>query len=359
MSPPAPPFSCTYSPQVPELLYQLKCTIAVSTFQAGKVIFISAKDESSLIQLPRTFDRPMGMTQRGLNLALATKDEVIVFKNEISLAKNYPKHPDTYDALYMPRKKYFTGPLDLHDISWCGNDFVAVNTAFSCIIKIDDQFSFTPVWNPSFISDIKPEDRCHLNGLVVQNDKLKFATAFNSGNTNQSWKENILSSGVLMDIPSNTIIASGLGMPHSPRVYEKKLFLLLSATGEIVEVEASSGKTSVVNKLKGFVRGMAYHNGYVFVGLSKLRKNSSTFSKLPVAEFADRAGIVILHLATGAIVGEIIYQNSVDEIYDCHVLAEMIRPNIVNTDKPEHKQGITTPQSSWWALEKGETNISN
>ena len=32
------PFSCQFSPQVPELLLKLNCTIAISTYQAGKIV---------------------------------------------------------------------------------------------------------------------------------------------------------------------------------------------------------------------------------------------------------------------------------------------------------------------------------
>lgn len=49
------PFSCQYSAQIPELLSRLGCTIAISTYQAGKLIFLSAKDENSLVQLQGPF----------------------------------------------------------------------------------------------------------------------------------------------------------------------------------------------------------------------------------------------------------------------------------------------------------------
>ncbi len=51
MQQPLPPFSLSGSPNVPELLTQLRCTLAVSTCQAGKVIFIRARDEKNLMQL--------------------------------------------------------------------------------------------------------------------------------------------------------------------------------------------------------------------------------------------------------------------------------------------------------------------
>lgn len=164
------PFSCQYSPQVPELLLQLNCSIAISTYQAGKIVFISPKDEHSLVQLPRTFAKPMGIAEHVENdqLAIACKDEIVVFANSSQLAKHYPKFPDRYDALYMPRLSYHTGPLDLHDLFF--NDtgqLMAVNTLFSCMVTIDDQFNFTPFWKPPFIDKLVSEDRCHLNGMAL------------------------------------------------------------------------------------------------------------------------------------------------------------------------------------------------
>ena len=43
--------------------------------------------------------------------------------------------------------------------------------------------------------------------------KRKYATAFNNGNTRQSWRDRITTSGILMDIESNEIVAEGLPMP--------------------------------------------------------------------------------------------------------------------------------------------------
>ena len=99
---PAAPFTCTYSPNLPELLQQLGCTLALSTFQAGKVIFLSAVDEHRLIQLPRSFRRPMGLATDQHRLAIATQEEVLVLANDARMAPNYPPKPKTYDGLYLP-----------------------------------------------------------------------------------------------------------------------------------------------------------------------------------------------------------------------------------------------------------------
>lgn len=349
---PLSPFSCTYSSHVPEILFKLNCSIAVTTYQAGKLVFLSAKDEESIIQLPRTFDKPMGIAVDSVKdkLALACKEEVMVFANSKDLAEYYPTAPQKYDALYMPRVTYHTGPLDIHDLYFGeGNQLYAVNTLFSCVMKVDDDYNFTPYWKPNFIDKLVSEDRCHLNGMAMLNGKPKYATAFNTGNSFQSWRENVTTTGVIIDIETNELIVEGLGMPHSPRIYNGELYCLLSATGELIKVDVTEKSYEVVLKIPGFVRGMDLHKDYLFVGLSKLRKNSSTFAKLNFADSANEAGIVIVHLPTASIAGKITYQTSLDEIYDIHILADKKRPNILNTLSQDYKKGLMTPEATFWA----------
>ncbi len=353
MPTPPPPFALQHSPNIPELLMQLNCTLAISTYQAGKVVFISPKDANSLIQLPRTFIKAMGMTLENGKMAIATQDEVIVLVNSPELASHYPNKPNTYDTMFMPRATYYTGQIDIHDLDWGQNgDLYAVNTSFSCLIKIDDNYSFTPVWQPPFIDRLVSEDRCHLNGMAMQNGFPKYVTAFNNGNSRQSWREVVTTGGILMDVTTNEIIAEGLPMPHSPRIFDDQLYVLFSATGELARIDTQTGTSEVVTRLDGFVRGLARHGDYAFIGLSKLRKNSSSFAKLAIAEKADQSGIVVVHLPTGATVGMIKYLSSVDEIYDVQVIPNVLRPGILNTMKPEFKMGLSTPESTYWARTK-------
>jgi uncharacterized protein (TIGR03032 family) len=347
------PFSCVYSAHVPELLQRLGCTIAITTYQAGKLVFISALDDSKLVQLPRTFNKPMGIAydEKKDKLALACKDEVIVFANSDGLAKYYPNAPNKYDGLYMPRATYHTGSLDIHDLNFDKNDqLVGVNTLFSSLVKIDDNYNFTPFWKPKFIDKISAEDRCHLNGLAMLEGQPKYVTAFGTGNSFQIWRDTVTTGGVLIDVDSNEIIVNGLPMPHTPRIFNGELYTLLSATGELIKIDKEKGTYDVVVKLDGFVRGMDLYQDHLFIGLSKLRQNSSTFAKLNLK--ANEAGIVIVHLPTGSVVGKMTYQSSLDEIYDIHLLPGKKRPNILNTIKPDYKEGVTTPESTFWAVKQ-------
>ena len=222
----------------------------------------------------------------------------------------------------MPRITYHTGAVDIHDLSFGSNgDIYAINTLFSSIIKLDENYSFTPVWTPPQIDKITSEDRCHLNGMAMLNGKPKYATAFNNGNTPQVG-ENITSSGVIYDIEKNKIICSGLPMPHTPRIFNNELYVLLSATGELVKIDTDNGTYDVIVKIGGFVRGMSLHKDYLIHWNFKAQKNSSTFGKLDFAKHANQAGIVIVHLPTKKHSRKINYFNSLDEIYDIHILKD-------------------------------------
>lgn len=347
-TPPAP-FECSFSPNVPELLLQLGCSVAITTYQAGKVVFISPRDENYLVQLPRTFEKAMGMSLHDNKLAIACKSEVLILSNSPGLAAHYPKKPETYDALFMPRAAYFTGMVDIHDLDW-GKDgrLYAVNTSFSCLASIDHNYSFTPIWKPPFISRIVSEDRCHLNGLAMENGRPRYVSMFSQTDTASSWRETVTKTGAIMDVSNNELVAANVPMPHSPRIFDGKLYVLLSATGELAEVELDTGKLRPIIRLDGFVRGLAKYGDYLFVGLSKLRQNSSTFAHLDIALKAKKAGIAIIHLPTATQVGHIHYEASVDEIYDVQVMP-FLRPGILNTIRPEYKLGVDIPQGTFWA----------
>ncbi|MBL0052224.1 MAG: TIGR03032 family protein [Bacteroidetes bacterium] len=343
------PFSCSFSPQLPELLLKLNCSIAITTYQAGKLVFISPADENRLTQLPRTFAKPMGFEVDGDRLVLATKDEVLFFENSRELAVHYPNKKNTYDSLFIPRATFYTGQVDMHDVALGTEGIWAINTSFSCLCQVTGSFNFIPRWQPPFITELVSEDRCHLNGMVLIKGKPKYVTALGKTNIHQGWRDSIVDGGILMDVESNEIILEKLAMPHSPVMYKDELYMLLSASGEIIKVNIKEKKYEVIKQLNGFCRGMDVYNDYLFVAMSKLRKNSSTFAKLSFAEKADEAGVKVIHLPTKALVAEINYQASVDEIYSLKILANTIRPNILNTINPLHKYSLSIPGQTFWA----------
>jgi uncharacterized protein (TIGR03032 family) len=354
MKQPPPNFCCQFSPSLPQLLLSSGCTIVISTYQAGKLILISATDTGHLIQLPRTFSNAMAIGLAGNKMAVASADEVIVFANSPDLAKKYPKQPGVYDSFFVPRSTYYTGHICVHGLAWGTEGLWAVNTVFSCLSLIDDNFSFIPRWKPRFISTLAPEDRCHLNGMAMEHGKPLYITALGTGDARESWRATIPSGGVLIHVTSNEIILNNLSMPHSPRLYNGKLYMLLSATGEVITVDPEKEHYDVIQKINGFVRGLTVFNDHLFVGLSRLRKKSSTFGKLTFAANAVSSGIIVIHIPSGRIVGEARFISSVDEIFDIQILPGLRRPGILNTLDNTFRMALTTPETTYWGHMKGK-----
>lgn len=343
------PFQLTCTPAVPELLGQLGCSLAVSTYQAGKLVFLSPSSDEQLVQLPRNFVRPMAIGVRGRQLAVSTATTIEFFCADDRMAASYPRQPSTYDTIYLPRNTSQTGHIDAHGIHWDADGRVwVVNTRFGCLATLSSEFSFEPQWRPPFLTEIAPEDRCHLNGVAFVDGRPRFATCLSMSNERAGWRTSLPDQGALLEVPTGEVIASGLSMPHTPTMVGESLYLLLSATGDLARMEIATGRLEVVQRIGGFVRGMDYYRSHLFVAFSKLRKNSSTFRDLPIADTANEAGIAIIHEPTGTLVGRIVYLQSVDEIFDVKVLPGVMRPGIVGLDRPERGTGVTTPHQSWW-----------
>ena len=80
-------------------------------------------------------------------------------------------------ALYVPRAAFTTGDLDIHDVVVEESGRVVfVATHFNCLATISERTSFTPLWRPSFVRALVPEDRCHLNGLAMRDGRARQQT---------------------------------------------------------------------------------------------------------------------------------------------------------------------------------------
>lgn len=342
-----PPFNCTTTPELPTLLAHLGCSLVISTYQAGKVIVLSAPTAAGLVQLPRTFRKPMGLAVDGQRMAIATLEEVVILANAPHLAAAYPPKPHTYDALYTPRATYYTGVLDLHDMQWGSGGLWAVNTRFSCLAVIDDHYSFTPRWKPPFITELAPDDYCHLNGLAMIDEQPRYVTALGTTTTEKGWRHTKLSGGVVLDVLDGEIVLYGLPMPHSPRWYNGKLYLLLSATGELICADLERGSYDTVVKLPGFARGMARCGDYLFIGISRMREQQ-VFADLPVGQLKPFVGVVAVHLPSATIAGHVEYITSCQEIYDVQVLPGTRRPGILGFDTPHYRNALALPEAGFW-----------
>jgi uncharacterized protein (TIGR03032 family) len=198
-----------------------------------------------------------------------------------------------------------------------------------------------------FISAIALEDRCHLNGLAVRDDRVRYVTALGATDDPAGWRANKKSGGILIDIESDEIIARGLSMPHSPRWYAGKLWVLNSGSGGLGTIDPKSGKYEEVATLPGFTRGLDFAGPLAFVGLSQVRE-SAVFSGIAIAErpLTERCcGIWVVHIQTGQVVAYVKFEDAVQEVFAVQVLPRR-RPDVINDDVKRLAESFVVPDDS-------------
>lgn len=318
----------SYGGQFPQLLAKGGVSLIVSTYQAGQLI-VYRTDDNGLNTHFVSFKKPMGLAVNRTRLALGTQNAIYEFYNMPSAgAKLEPigKH----DGCYIHRNTHITGNIDIHEMDWAGDELWFVNTRFSCLCTIDPAYSFAPRWQPSFITEIAPQDRCHLNGLAIVNNKPKYVTALGDTDTPQGWRDNKANGGILMDVETNEIICRGLSMPHSPRWYRNRLWVLESGNGSLAVVDLDTGKWETVATFPGFTRGIVFAGNLAFIGLSQVRE-TAIFSGLPLTERIEErvCGVCVVNIDTGKTVAYSRFNGSVREIFGVGIMPQTRFPEIL------------------------------
>jgi uncharacterized protein (TIGR03032 family) len=320
-------------------LAALGTSLVISTYQTGKLVCARAQADGVLNTHFRDFDKPMGIAVAPGRIALGTRNEVWDFRDMPEAAPKV-EPAGTHDACFLPRNRHITGDIAVHDLAFAGGELWLVATAFSCLATLDAHHSFVPRWTPPFITALAPEDRCHLNGLAVVDDRVAYVTALGQTDAPGGWRADKATGGVLIDVASAEVVAGGLSMPHSPRWHEGRLWLLESGRGTLSAVDLAAGRAETVAELPGFTRGLAFAGDTAFVGLSQIRE-SSTFGDLPLTDrLRERqSGVWMVDLRSGATTGFLRFEDLVQEIFDVALLPGVRFPEIAEAT------GETTMQS--------------
>jgi uncharacterized protein (TIGR03032 family) len=322
------------SPGLSGFLGAQRIALAVSSYQSGKFYLLGQNVDGGLLVDERFFRKAMGICVPDKDtILLATLFQIVRFKNVLNEGEQIN---NVFDACYVPRETYVTGELDAHDVGVLKDGRVVfVNTLYNCLATTSERHSFTPLWKPPFISKIVKEDRCHLNGLAMEDGVPRYVTAVSKSDTIDGWRDRRASGGVVIDVQSGAVVIDGLSMPHSPRLYRDRLWLLNSGTGELGWIEPGAGsggggKFHVLAFCPGFLRGLAFHGDYAFVGLSKPRyerfEGLALDRKLADADSEPWCGVQVIDLKSGACVHWFRLDGAVAELYDLAVVPGAMRP---------------------------------
>jgi len=319
-----------HTANLPAIFARLHISLAVSTYQAGKVILIRHA-RGTLNTHFRAFPTPMGLAVDAARLAIGGTNTVWYYRNMPAVAQKL-EPPGTHDACYLPRRIHVTGDIDIHELAWAHDGALwLVNTRFSCLCTLDADASFTPRWRPPFVTALAPQDRCHLNGLAMVDGQPTYATALGATDTPAGWRARKADGGVVLDVPDHAVVLRGLSMPHSPRWYQGRLWVLESGQGRLAVVDTAAGTWQTVAQLPGYTRGLDFAGPLAFVGLSQVWE-SAVFSGIPLVErLAERAcGVWVVHLETGQTVGFVRFEAGVQEIFAVQVLHGLRFPEVLD-----------------------------
>ena len=338
----------TSSREFPGWLTHQRLSLAFTTYQAGKLFFLGQRPDGQLSIFERTFNRCMGLCGDDQTLWLSSLYQLWRFENALAPGERY----NGTDRLYVPKIGYTTGDLDVHDIVIeASGRVVFVNTKFNCLATVSERFSFTPLWRPPFISKLAAEDRCHLNGLALDDGKARYVTAVSTSDVVDGWRDQRREGGVVVDVQSNEIVATGLSMPHSPRMHRGKLWLLNAGTGYFGSIDLAKGTFEPLTFCPGFLRGLAFAGDYAIVGLSGPRHDKKTFGGLALDDElakrgADpRGGLQVIDLRSGDVAHWVRLEGMVTELYDVVALPGVARPMALGFKTDEIQRLLTVGEA--------------
>lgn len=326
-------FALSSSRGFPAWLGAEKASLAFTTYQAGKLFLIGLKRDGRLAVFERTFPRSMGLgvSADARSLLLATQNQILRFDDIVAGGGGHGEH----DAVYAPHATWITGDIDAHDVAFGADGRpVFVNTLFGCLATVSEGHSFRPLWRPSFLSRLAPEDRCHLNGLAMRDGRPAFVTMVARSDVTDGWRDHRSGGGLVYDVAANEPVLDGLSMPHSPRWHDGRLWLLNSGAGEFGHVDAASGRFEPVAFCPGYARGLAFLGRFALVGLS-LSRDSRTFRGLSLDAALEkrgaepRCGLLVIDTVTGDTVEWLRIEGVVRELFDVGALPGVVNPALI------------------------------
>jgi len=318
-------------------------SLAFTSYQTGQLFLVGNHPNGTISFNQQNFSRAMGLCYQPGRLYLGSLFQVWRLENMLRPGE---VGNNAFDSVLVPRNAQTVGDVDIHEVGVDGQGrIIFVNTRYSCLCTIDLTHSFRPIWKPAFVSKLAAEDRCHMNGLAMQDGRPKYVTAVSRSDVLSGWRERRHEGGVLIDVETDRVVTDQLSMPHSPRVEGNSVYALDSGRGQVIRIDPETGAKEDIAFCPGFLRGMSIHNGHAIVTVSKPR--DGTFKHLSLDdELASRdaeawCGVLVVNLSSGDIVEWVRLDGHIAELFDVTAMPGVTCPMSVGPATADIQTTIT------------------
>ena len=318
-----------------------KVNVLFTTASASKLFCLTLSESADSLQVAeRNFNGCMALAARGPNsLYLSTRQKIWRLENAVP----HDQEVKGMQKLFIPRHGYVTGECQALDFGFeSSGGLIFVNSLFSCLATVSERHSFTPLWKPRFVSQLISEQRCFLSGLAMADGKPKYVTAFAASDEALGWQQQPMNAGILMDVPTNEVIVTGLNRPFCPRLYQDQLWLADSASGYLGYVDLKSLSFHPVTFCPGRIRSVDFVGQYAVVGVSRPQSEDQLLLKnVKDHGLEPSCGIFIIDLNSGERIAHMTFDQVINEVASTLILPDLKRSAIIGLNTPEMGRMIT------------------
>ncbi len=238
-------------------------------------------------------------------------------------------------TLLAPVRSWFLpGSLDIHEVAMLDGNVVFTATGHNFLAQLLNDGGWKRLWWPRALDGLearvgrRPFDQRYfqLNGVAVGGGLDQFLfTAFSDETTGpKPWKAGYgpRQKGVVFSGGTREVVARGFTCPHSVRWRDGIPWVCDSGYGTVGYLRGS--EYTPVLTVPGFTRGLAFHGGYGFVGLSKVIPKYEAYAPGIVAD-DSACGVVAFEAATGKEVGRLVWPEGY-QVFDVQLLAGIAKP---------------------------------
>lgn len=249
----------------------------------------------------------------GHQLAICSSTQIQQFTSNHAAAKQLDSaEANPFDGAYFERLQRHTGATGTSDVVWTQQGWCIASSLFSCLAIFDDHHSFVPFWRPPFITSLRPEDRCHLSGVAVIDQRPAVVSCYAASDSAEGWKQSSNKTGVLVSVDNNQIICEGLNCPSSPRYHDERTWFLQQQPSRLMMLDSHSSEAKEIARFPGHASGLTLVDGCAFVGIN--------------SENSTKSMVIAVDLDTGK---QSQMRLDSKEVVDLQFLPKLINPAIV------------------------------